>query len=35
MGGLNETIMEAASAIPTHGTSANPGGQTRRLNTQL
>ena len=24
-----------ASAIPTHGTSANPGGQPRRLDTQL
>ena len=36
MGGLNETVMEAeASAIPTHGTSANPGGQPRRLDTQL
>ena len=35
-GARNETVMEAeASAIPTLGTGANPGGQPRRLDTQL
>ena len=34
--GLNETVMEVeASAIPTHGTNANSGGQPCRLDTQL